>query len=601
MRSAPQAMTSGTGRPTAPSIRTLVQEGALHCVFQPLLSLADGSVFGFEGLLRGPGRNGQQSPIALFETATREGCVEELEIAARRLIAERYVGLGLEGKLFVNFSPYLLANQTLRSSRLDPPAGLEGIPPQNVVIELTEGSQATDFDRLVQVLDRYRSQGYHIAIDDLGEGFASLKLWSKVRPEMVKVDRHFINEISSDGLKLRFVQAIQHIAESSGAAIVAEGVETEAELRVLRDLGIPYVQGFLTARPAAKPAVRLSSAVQQMLSSQTISVYPESVTSYRRSPAASKLLRHIVPVEAQARNDSVFARFEANPELESLPVVRSNRPLGLINRHEFFDRFARPYQRELFGRKPCTTFMDDAPLIVPATLPIQELSLALARGERRHLSDGFILTDPAGLYLGMGTGHDLMREITQLQITAARYANPLTLLPGNVPISEHMDRLVAARAPFVVGHADLDHFKPLNDALGYRKGDEVIQLLGRTLGEWVDSECDFLGHVGGDDFMLLMQSSDWESRLRSALAGFQRHVPDLLDETTRARGGFEAEDRRGERHFYPLPSLSIGAVVIPAAVGLSATEISALAAEAKRQAKRLGGNSLFVERRRLTG
>lgn len=581
-----------------PAVRALLDRDQFTCVFQPLLGLAEAKVYGYEGLLRGPGRNGARAPAPIFAAAREQGCLEELEVAARSIIARRYVELGLEGKLFVNFTPDLLARQPLSGGALPPPAGLEGIPPTRVVMELTEGSRIGDVDRLVAVLDRYRAQGYHVAIDDLGEGFASLKLWSHVRPELVKVDRHFISGIQSDGLKMRFVQAIQHIAESAGAAVVAEGVETEAEFRVVRDLGIPYVQGYLTARPAARPPTRLTPAMRQLLSSQVISVYPGDVKALRRSPPATKLLRQIVPMQATATSDAVFSRFESDQDLESLPVLDGTRPVGLISRHQFFDRFARPYQRELFGRRPCTVLMDPAPLIVDGSLPLQELSLLLARGERRHLSEGFILTD-GGEYLGMGTGHDLVREITQLQLNAARYANPLTQLPGNVPISEHMDRLVAAGVGFVVGHADLDHFKPLNDALGYRKGDEVIQFVGQALSKVVDEERDFLGHVGGDDFILLMQSEDWEARFQSALRAFGDGCPGLLDPVTLARGGFEAEDRTGNRHFYPLPTLSIGAVVIPAGTALTVLEISAAAAEAKHQAKRLSGSTLFIERRRL--
>jgi EAL domain-containing protein (putative c-di-GMP-specific phosphodiesterase class I)/GGDEF domain-containing protein len=581
------------------TVRSILEGGSLACVFQPLVTLADASIFGYEGLVRGPGRNGQQSPDYLFRTARTEGCVDALDVAARRVIAQRFLSLDLPGRLFVNIAPDMLVSEARPSRHARLPFGLEDVPPNRLVIELTESSTATSFEKLVAALDRLRALGCHIAIDDLGEGFASLKLWTEVRPEMVKVDRHFINGIQSDGLKLRFVQAIQHIAQSADAIVVAEGVETEAELRIIRDLGITLVQGFVVARPSAKPSAQLAPGIRQALSSQMISVYPAAASALRRSPSAAKLLRHVTPVADTTSNDAVFQRFEDDPDLESLPVVQAGQPVGLIDRHRFFDKFARPYQRELFGRRPCTMFMDDAPLVVDHAMTIQALSLALARGERRHLSDGFVIT-AEGRYLGLGTGHDLVHEITQLQMTAARYANPLTSLPGNVPISEHMDRLVASVAPFVAGYADIDHFKPFNDVFGYRKGDEVIQLLGRILVETVDEERDFVGHVGGDDFMLLMQTPDWEPRFRLALDRFGAEILDLMDETTRAHGGFEAEDRRGERRFHPIPTLSIGAVVVPAGAALPAVEISALVADAKRQAKREPGNSLFVERRRFT-
>lgn len=579
------------------TVSELLADRGLSAVFQPMMSMATGEVFGYEGLMRGPARTPLHSPDNLLRAARMEGCGPALEIAARTAIALRFRDLGLSGLLFVNTSPDVLADEAARRGSA-PPAGLDGLPPERVVLELTEGSQVADFDRLLRALARYRNLGYAVAIDDLGEGFASLKLWSELKPDYVKIDRHFVSGIQLDPLKHQFAQAIQQISDSVGTRVVAEGVETEAELRVVRDLGIPFAQGFLIARPAARPAHRAPGPITQLLGQRAIAVYPDAKLAGPRSATAIKLLCPVAPTDATSTNEAVFARFEADPELESLPVVDGTRPVGLINRHRFFDRFARQYQRELFGRRPCTMFMDASPLIVDSAMNLQTLGLHVVDAERRHLADGFILVTD-GRYAGLGTGHDLMREITQMQIAAARYANPLTMLPGNVPIAEHMERLLAAGAGFAACYADLDNFKPLNDVFGYRKGDEVIQLVARILSMTCEPQRDFLGHIGGDDFMLLMQSEDWEERCEQAIASFGEQLPELLDAQTRADGGFTAEDRRGAVLFFAPPSLSIGAVIVPADTAATSLEIAAAATDAKKLAKRIDGNSLFVERRRL--
>jgi diguanylate cyclase (GGDEF)-like protein len=287
--------------------------------------------------------------------------------------------------------------------------------------------------------------------------------------------------------------------------------------------------------------------------------------------------------------------FDENAELYSIPVTIDGRPVGLISRYTMIDGFARPFRRELYGQRPCEMMMDRAPLIVEKTVSLQDLSDLILQSEPHHLSVGFIITEN-GQYIGMGSGHDLLRMVTKMQINAARYANPLTLLPGNVPISEQIDVLLQSGVSFVACHCDLDYFKSFNDVYGYTKGDEVIQQTGRLLVE-ACGPYDFLGHIGGDDFIILFQSDHWEKRCETLLARIAETFPALYAEVDRLRGGIETEDRQGERRFHPFISLSIGAVVVEPDHFHSHHEVSAATAIAKKQAKKIPGNSLFVERR----
>ena len=153
-------------------------------------------------------------------------------------------------------------------------------------------------------------------------------------------------------------------------------------------------------------------------------------------------------------------RFEAVPDLHAMPAIEeTGKPVGLINRNAFISQYARPYRRELFGKRSCTEFMDCQPLVVDKAMPIHRLSEMLVDMDRRHLAEGFIISGD-GAYLGLGTGQDLIREITELQLESARYANPLTMLPGNVPIDGHIDRLLTAGTPFVAAYCDLNELKP---------------------------------------------------------------------------------------------------------------------------------------------
>ena len=573
-----------------------VNSSAIRTVFQPILDLRHGRIYGYEALSRGPAGTAVESPDALFTLARRLGRGAELELMAVRCAVERFALLGLAGKLFVNFSPGVLAERREDPETLLSLLRRHNIAPKRLVIELTENGSILDSSPAWRELSRCRELGFGIAIDDLGEGFASLRLWSELRPEYVKVDKHFIHDIHLDPIKLQMVRAIQQIAHVSGASVIAEGIEQSADFQTIRDLGIRHGQGYLIGRPQSEVDAAGTLEVWTRLSGGPIGAFPEPGHSVNRV-TAKRLMRATAPVEPQVENDAVYARFEADDDLQMIAVVDQGRPRGIINRLKFIDGFARPYRRELFGKRPCSTFMNANPVIVEGDTSIQQLSLLVAEGDQRAVLDGFIVLED-GRYAGIGSAQDLIREMTELQIAAARYANPLTLLPGNVPIAEHAERLISRGCRFVSCYCDLDNFKPFNDVFGYQRGDEAIQLTARVLAEACDPRIDFIGHVGGDDFVLILQSEDWEARCASILLRFADRARALFPDEDVERGGFVAEDRLGQKREFPLLTLSIGAVPIEPGTFGSHSEVATAATEAKKMAKRDPANSLFVERRR---
>ncbi len=574
----------------------LMSARRLHGVFQPILDMHSGEYFAFEGLIRGPRESSLHSPQALFDCARQLNMTCQFEHLCREIVLTDYARLNLPGKLFINASIPCLNDAEFRENGGLPHLQALGLAPGQIVIEITENHLVSDFSALHDALADYRSLGFDLAMDDLGEGFSNLRMWSEVRPEFVKIDRHFITGIADDPLKFQLVRAMHQIAETCGSRLIAEGIETEAEFTTIRDLGIRFTQGYLIARPAAEPLATPVDHVGQLLTSARIIVFPRQETSNAGYAPIRQLLRAMDPISPDVENDEVYARFEREPKLLSLPVVKDGEPLGMINRFNMIDHFARPYRRELFGKKPCHTFMNDAILIVEHTDSVRDVARLISSNEQDTFPDYFIIVRD-GRYLGIGSSRELMNMITNMQMKAARYANPLTQLPGNVPINEHIERLIAGNTPFVACYADLDAFKPYNDTYGFRRGDDVILMLAQTLGEAVDLREDFLGHIGGDDFMLLFQSADWEARCQRTLALFDSRLAQLVEPEHRAAGGFTAENRRGETVFTPLTALSLGCLVATPGSYHSHHEVATGVTEAKRQAKKTPGSSLFVERR----
>lgn len=573
----------------------VIERRLLQPVFQPILGFRARSYLGFEALIRGPQGSPLHMPLALFGAAHRLGLVLELERACRELSLRAFAAAGLTGKLFLNVSPQCLQDPSLLNGATLRLLRELGLPPSRVVLEITENQKITDFAEVRDLLAHYRGLGHDIAIDDLGEGFSNLRMWTELHPQYVKIDRHFINGIGDNALKFQMVRSIHGLAEACSAHIIAEGIETEAEFRTVRDLGIAYGQGYYIARPQPHPAVSPEPAVSSALARRHISVFPD-IQAPPSNGTARALLRHVEPVTPDVDNDCVYQRFELDPEENVIPVVANGVPIGLINRISMIDRFARPFRRELFGRRPCVQIMDGDPIVVEHDTSVQEISRLISRTERHRIHDGFVITEN-GHYIGVGSTQDLMALITELQMKAARYANPLTQLPGNVPIDEHIDRLLENQIPFAAAYCDLDRFKPFNDVYGYRMGDDLIRILAQSLVHAADSALDFIGHIGGDDFIVLFQSEDWSGRCDRIIRSFDDQAKILYTPEDQARGGIQAEDRLGRSHFHALPTLSIGVVPVEPGIFASHHEISAAAAEAKKQAKREPGSSIFVERR----
>lgn len=580
-------------------LRHILQTGGLSAVYQPIVNLRSGKLLGYEGLIRGPIHAPLQAPADLFKVAGENDLTEEIESLCCRTVADQFVHLGLEGKLFINISPAVLvaiADQLVQftcvASAHDRGSG------RSIVFELTESHcPPSDYDKLDEVLRQLRAAGFQFAIDDLGEGFSSLRRWSELQPEFVKIDRHFVRDVHGDALKQQFIRSIVDIARKSRARVIAEGVETEAELAFLLEAGIESAQGFYLGRPEAEPPRSLEGVVKASLERCMALHARLPLPQQEGRVKAGALLRAVPVVTPSMSNNEVYEMFSLQPTLQTLPVVDQDKPVGIITRASLIDRFARPYQRELYGKRVCTLFMDDRPPMADKDTSLQKLSHILMEADRARLINDFIITD-RGRYLGIGTTHDLLRELTELQISAAKYANPLSMLPGNVPTNQHVDQLLQAEVAFCICYADIDNFKPFNDVFGYAKGDDLIRMTGRVLTEHANSHADFVGHIGGDDFLLVFQSSDWRGRCESILERFSPMVisymqSDHIGEDW-VEDGYLARDRKGRVQRFPLPSLSLGVVMVEPGQYESYNQIAMVSARAKLEAKKTAGNSLYV-------
>ena len=534
------------------ALSQILAQGNLHSLFQPIVSLSERSILGYEALTRGPSNSPLHSPIPLFAVARQSGRLSELEIACRESACRRFSELKLPGKLFLNISPESLLEASHQPGRTLQLLKTYGIDPSQVVIELTEQAPIDDFSLLHTALHHYRAMGFSIALDDLGAGYSSLRLWSELRPDYVKIDRHFIDGIHQDAVKREFVGSILKMAKASRAQVIAEGIELPEELAVLAEMGVDLLQGYLLGRPQEQPA-KEAQQLLPLLEARTSALQDDGCD-------LSALLNKQTAVHAEQTIAEVLAAFRAQANLNSMAVLdEQQQPIGIVHRHSLTDALLKPFATDLLARKPISRLMSDDFLAVELEQSLQQVSRLLTSRARQRIEEDFIITHK-GVYHGLGRVIDVLKLITELKIQQARHANPLTLLPGNVPIQQCLTRVLQQECEALICYVDIDSFKPFNDIYGYAKGDEVLLCLAQCLNERVDPTCDFVGHIGGDDFLLVLGSKDWRKRLQLLQEDFQGQCRRFYKQEHLQAGCFSATNRQGQRQEFSLLTLSIGVV-----------------------------------------
>lgn len=242
-----------------PCFSDIVRQQQVSTLFQPIVSIEDGAVYGYEALARGPEDSLLYEAKDLFANAENQGYLHSLDQLASQLAVIRFQQRELPAQLFINFSPDTLTTDRRAMSDLVSFMHLQGMCPEQVVIEVTEHFPINDVRKLCSAVDRYRKAGFKIALDDLGSGYSGLQLWSELKPDYVKLDRHFIQQIHLSDDKQYFVQSIRELAEKLGCLVIAEGIENRRELETICRLGIPLVQGYYICRPVEQPLTHPAS------------------------------------------------------------------------------------------------------------------------------------------------------------------------------------------------------------------------------------------------------------------------------------------------------------------------------------------------------
>lgn len=469
----------------ANSFQKILTNRLVTTLYQPILDFRTGTILGWESLSRGPKDSSFRSPVVLFETAEQLGRLFALEKVCRESAIKHVGKLASGEKLFLNIHPKTMADPEFTPGNTIRLLEEAGMSPDNIVFEITERHSVQEFDLFYRTLDHYRSQGFKVAVDDAGAGYAGLTTIAELQPDFIKLDKSLITNIHKDPVKRALVETTVTFADKIGSKIIGEGVELKEQAICLKDIGVHCGQGYFLARPdSPKPDL-----TKECMDIQSVGDITSKSISCSQPVGDLAKPPHSVKMDYLVSDAQDF--FKKNDQFTNLIVIKGNIPQGLVMEYHLNRQLSSQYGIALFYKRSIDMIMDDKPLIVDIDMPMEQVARHAMKREPLKAYDDIIVTRKDELY-GFVSVQNLLNAMAKIQVEMAKGTNPLTGLPGNVSVEQEVESRIAQNRNFSIIYADLDHFKVYNDTYGFKNGDHIIRLAADVLS-WATRK-----HAGQD-------------------------------------------------------------------------------------------------------
>lgn len=573
-------------------LQEIISQKMISTVYQPIVSLSSGQVYGFEALTRGPENSFFYSPVNLFSFATKEKLVYQLDRIARESAVKSFPN-GSDKKLFLNIDPQIVNSGSFSAGFTKKLASDYNIKPHNIVFELTEREHIKDFSVFIKALEHYRSQGYLIAIDDAGAGYSSLQSIAELKPDYIKIDMSLTRDIHKNSIKQSLLETFMTLSQKINSTLIAEGIENEDELNELIKIGIPYGQGYYLVRPDASPKSPKETICEKIRDS-----HRKYFNFNSNEVKIGSLSENALTVGPNCLTQSIINYFETIENVDTVVVLDNYHPIGIITKDNLYQKLSQQYGNSLYPKRKVSMIMCKHPLVIEENVTIENCLKLVAGRATRRLNQDIIITRE-GKFAGIVPVKKLLEKISEIRQENALFANSLTGLPGNIIIERELKTRIAREEEFAFIFVDLDHFKEYNDKYGFEKGDMIIKMTAHILTEAVErvgSKYDFIGHIGGDDFVLITSIDSVDDICKNIIASFDKGILSYYTHEDINNGYIVSSDRQGNITKIPIMSISI-AVVENKNNFNSHLEISEKAAELKKYAKSRS-KSVYVKDRR---
>lgn len=566
--------------------------GIIDHAFEPIVNIHTGATFGYEALLRNYQAAGFETIWEFFESAYQEGALYQVELMLREKAIEKFCRTGLQEriKLFLNVDNRVLEMPDYQQGNTAKILARYKMPTSAICFEISEMHRISGSDAVLQILQLTKSQNYKIAIDDFGTGFSGFQLMYYASADFIKIDRFFISNISNDSKKRFFVASIINMAHLLGITVIAEGIETEQEFYICRDLGCDLIQGHYIQKATTniRELKMKYEIVEMLVRKDRRKISQDQEIIYNQS-------EFIPQIPITASMEEVFNKFLEFDNYSFFPVTtENNEPIGIVRERDLKAYTYSMYGRQLLKNKSFGKTLKDFIVKCPIVDINTKAEKMLEIFSVDETVEGIIVTAQME-YIGFLSAKALLRVLNEKNLMAARDQNPLTKLPGNTLIYGYVSEALAdVDSDYALVYYDFDNFKPYNDRYGFRNGDRVILLFAEILQKRFARESCFVGHVGGDDFFVGFKNLPFDEACEltmMAIQEFTEGVKPYYDEADRERGYIESKDRDGNPKRFPLLTVSAAMLEIPKMrVPLTMDEISAILADMKKSAKGAQGS-----------
>ena len=488
-----------TRLPIMDEFRRLIDQPLLYSVYQPVVKLSNGEIMGWEALARGPEEGHFCSPKTMFDFAEEVGSLFQLERSCREQAVRNLGKLEPVQKLFLNIHPQTLGDPAFRSGETRRLLQQYGLKPENVVFEITERHSIRDFTLFHRTLDHYRSQGFLVAIDDAGTGFSGLNRIARLRPDYIKADMSLVQGASSNPIQRALLETLAIFADKIGCEVIAEGIENESDLSCVISTGVHYGQGYYLGRPRRPKSREVPIRIFTMP--------PAAVkdSNWKCSIPIKSLVEQTACVTPDTKVKKVKMLLDSQP-MSGIVVTREKVPVGLIMSHHLDRKLGTQYGNALYYNRGVDSIMDPSPLVVDSATPIEKVAKESTQRERFKLYDHIVVTEK-GESLGVVSVQKMIDSLARIQVDVAKGSNPLTGLMGGLALEKEIESRCGAGRGCSLVYVDLDNFKVYNDTYGFQAGDRMIMMTAEILvwaGRRHGGEDCFVGHIGGDDFVVVV-------------------------------------------------------------------------------------------------